>query len=126
MQRRFRTRENLAKLMGISFDEFRERFAWENLYGDETRESRPEAENRTRAEMLAESYRPEQRVVLLGNEVARAFGVEQRAKYEWFELPGSAALAARMIHTSNFHWNMPSRQAELWGPARRFAQSLLA
>jgi hypothetical protein len=124
MQRKFRTRENMAKLIGISYDEFTDRFAWENLYGDETRAVRPTAESRAQADRLRLKLAGYERVIMLGDEVARAFGVSKRSKYEWFELPGVAVEAARMIHTTQFHWNMPQRQAELWGPARRFAKSL--
>ena len=126
MQRKFRTRKNMARLIGISFDEFCERFTWENLYGDETREDRPPAESRIQAECLRRRFVSDQRIVLLGTEVASAFGVTKQSKYEWFALADSSAVAAKMIHTSNFHWNMPSRQAELWGPAREFAKSLLS
>ena len=65
------------------------------------------------------------RIVVLGDEVATAFGVSHAPKYEWFELPGTGVQAARFIHTSQFLWNMPRHQAELRGDATRFAQSLL-
>lgn len=124
MQRRFRTREHLARLIGVSFpDEFYERFAWDNLYGDETRDKRPLHENRARAERLMRNLAPGQRIVLLGDEVARAFGVVKMPKYQWFKL--GEVRVARMMHTSHFIRFMPAHRAEFDGPAKEFAKSLL-
>jgi hypothetical protein len=125
MQRKFRTRKNMAKLIGISYDDFVEWFGWENLYGDETRDVRPAAENRTQAAQLRGSLAKYERVVLLGDEVAEAFGVDDQSKYVWFELAGTALQAARMIHTSQRHFHLPARQQEIWTQARPFARSLL-
>lgn len=115
----------MAELMGIKYPEFKQLCGWANLYGDETRSDRPRDESRARADHLRRSFVGGQIVVLLGIEVAKAFGVEKQEKYELFELaPG--VKAGRMIHPSEFHWRMRKRQAELWGPAREFALFLFS
>lgn len=79
MQRKFRTRETMARLIGLSYD-FPEWFAWENLYGDETRAVRSPAENRERGALLQRSLWRYERVVLLGGEVAEGFEASDRPK----------------------------------------------
>jgi hypothetical protein len=126
VQRKFRTRKNFAQLVGIPYDDgFYRRFAWRNLYGEETALDRTAEENERRARSLLPELRRFDRVVLLGGEVAKAFGVSHLPKYKWFELQGAGTLAARFIHTSQFLWNMTQHQAELRGEATRFAQWLL-
>jgi hypothetical protein len=118
------TRKNMATLIGITYDEFCERFAWTNLYGEGAVDAKTvtEADAEHRADLLGPALEAYRRVVLLGDKVARAFGYEQLSKYEWVPL-GDSSLVARMPHTSQTNWNV--RGPDYWASARAFARSLL-
>jgi hypothetical protein len=119
------TRKNMAKLIGVSFEDgtFDRLFAWRNLYEDQSVGKTDPEDDRLEAERLRTELLKFDRIVLLGDVVAKAFGVAARDKYKWFDFSGSVS-AARMIHTSQFIRHMP-RHREEFNQAGRFARTLL-
>jgi hypothetical protein len=117
----------MAELVGISYAEFCERFDWLNLYGENPvnpRDVRME-DARRQAHQLNGSLGRYERVVLLGELVADAFGFGQVPKYEWRPLEQHGRVfVARMPHTSETNWR--TRGAHYWAPARAFAETLKA
>jgi hypothetical protein len=127
MQGKFRTHANMAKLIGVQYpDKFYELFGWQNLYLEWRREGTSPAEDRERAEILQRRFREDgQRIVLVGDKVAEAFGVEDRKRNLFFLLPQKPSVeVARMIHPSQTHINIRTRQPA-FEEAKVFAQSLL-
>src|SRR4051794_30702735 len=102
-QRLERTRKHMARLLGMPYTEFCERYAWTNLYGDD---AAPEKGNRVedarRARILIdETLGDYERAVLLGNDVATAFDCDHRERYSWQPLDGAHdLLVGRVPHTS--------------------------
>jgi hypothetical protein len=126
------TRRHLAELMNIPYEqEFRQRFAWDNLYGNEitprgVSPAHERAEDARRAESLRARLGAYERAILLGDRLARALGCRDRPKYEWFPLDGCpTVLASRTLHTSHRHWNAKGQgRGEYWAPMRAFLRTV--
>lgn len=116
----------MAELLGLGYEEFKRRFAWDNLYGDENTprgvsRSEARAEDRHRAIALRERLAEYDWAILLGNRLAEALNCEAQPLHEWFTLAECGVLAARTLHTSHQHWNRTGQgRSEYWQPARVF------
>jgi hypothetical protein len=125
-RRRALARKNMATLIGVPYERFSELFDWLNLFGEEgvNPELISAEEARKRALQLLPILGRYQRVILVGDQVARAFGFAKLPKYTWVPLNASGfPLLARMPHTSQINWNR--RGPAYWEEAKAFAQQLL-
>ena len=123
-----RTRKNMAALLGLSYDEFKRRFAWENLHGEEAAPAgRSVIEDRRLADALLKDKLPTfERAIFVGNDVAGAFGCDARPFYEWSRLNDSSPLlVARVRHTSQRNWTTRTRWGQGRGPWAAEAQAFL-
>jgi hypothetical protein len=120
----------MAEMLGLEYQEFKRRFAWDNLYGDENTPrgvSRADAraEDRRRAVALRQRLVSYDWAVLLGQRVAEALECDDQPLHEWFTLGDPGILAARTLHTSHQHWNRTGQgRGAYWQPARIFLASL--
>ena len=122
--RRELTRKNMAELIGLPYEEFVHRYAWENLYGEEIM-PKSRADDRRRADVLRRrpSSASYSRALMLGDRLAEALQCEDQPRYRWFRLEDTL-LAARTMHTGESHWNTHQRgQGAYWHEMRRFLQT---
>ena len=120
------TRKYAAELMEVPYEEFKRRFSWDNLYGEEIA-PRERTEDARRAESLRARLAGHERAILLGERLADALGCGGRPKYKWFPLNGCPGLlAARTPHTSRQNWNTRGRgRGEYWAPMRVFLRTVV-
>lgn len=92
----------IANLIGVTYEEYIERYARVNLFDFEIEGRWPWFDARHRAQDIKDTLEEGQRVVLLGVRVADAFGMLDTTLYTWRQVPGTVPFvqAIRVPHPS--------------------------